>query len=388
MSLAPPIALRSRDAHGARAGHVTPHRPALGRGKMIPRLEGLEMRYRAITEAQDWRSALARFERHDFGHTFDFSHISSLNGEGDPILFCIASDAGEPLLLWPMLRRVIPGTPLYDLGSVYGYSGPLVAAELERGECLAAGELLFSALKDEGYVSMFSRMHPLFSDQLPQELRGHALGEIVVIDVRPGVDDVLMEYRQSLRYDIRKSRKRGVHVVIDESCADLDVFVAIYQRAMRDMGASDFYLFNRDYFRNIAEARDFKAFLSFAIYEGKAIGAGMSIVTSDIMQSYLGGSTIEYRTLSTDKLITAREHEIAAGLGVTEYVLGGGFALKNDTLLNFKKGFSRKTRSFSVFRKVLDRQGYDRLCRDQGVASDQGSFFPAYRGSGPNRATA
>ncbi len=337
------------------------------------------MQYKTITSAQDWRSALSKFDRYDFGHTFDFGRISSLNGEGDPILFCITSNDGAPVILWPALRRTIPGTSLHDLGSVYGYSGPLVAAGTGRAECLDASELLFASLREEGYVSLFSRMHPLFSDQLPRELRGHPLGDIVIIDVKQGVDDVLMEYRQSLRYDIRKSRKSGVDVVIDEPCLGLDEFVSIYQQTMRNMGASDFYLFDHEYFRNMVEAEDFKAFLSFAIYDGKKIGAGMSIITNDIMQSYLGGSLFEYRRLSADKLITAREHGIAAGLGVTEYVLGGGFALKDDALLNFKKGFSQKTRTFSVFRMVFDQERYDQLCSDNGVANSHPSFFPAYR---------
>lgn len=337
------------------------------------------MQYREITEAQDWKNTLSQFRRYDFGHTFDFGRISSLNGEGDPILFCIASNHGAPLCVWPALRRKIPGTELYDLGSVYGYCGPLVAEDLERAECLEAFELLFSSLKEQGYISLFSRMHPLFNDQLPKDLQGDPLGDVVIIDITQASDDVLINYRKSHRYDIRKSRKSGVNVVIDESCSDLDAFVAIYHQTMRDMGASEFYLFDREYFDNLVDAEDFKVFLSFAIYDGRKIGAGMSIVTKDIMQSYLGGSVPEYRKLSSDKLITAREHEFAVGLGVTQYVLGGGFALKDDSLLSFKKGFSRETREFSVFRKVLDRETYDRLCSARGVANDHPSFFPAYR---------
>lgn len=341
--------------------------------------DAMKMDVHVTNNAETWRSALSCFSSYDFVHTYDFGRVSALNGEGEPLLFCVTTSNNELICCWPLLRRKIPGSDYYDLGSVYGYGGPLISRDLNDDTCVAALELLFEHMKRDGYVSIFSRMHPLFIERIPSSLRGDRLGDVVVIDVGQGGEDVMMTYKKSLRYKMRKIMKRGIDLLVDVDCLFLDEFIEIYKRAMQELNAADYYFFDYDYYRSLADSSDFKTILTFAVYEGKKISAGMSIVTNDIMQAHLGGSLPGYRDLSPSRLIVAKEHETARKMGARHFVLGGGLGSENDALYEYKLSFSKRTEPFYVFSKILDKDVYDDLCEKQGICSDDGSFFPLYR---------
>ena len=332
-----------------------------------------------IKDAEEWVCALRSFVAHDFVHTYDFHRISEFNQEGSPVLFLLRDNSGGSIICWPALARPIPATGLFDLGCVYGYGGPLVAKGLSEQQMLAAFECIFDRMKKAGYVSLFSRMHPLFLQSLPDEIKGVALGDVVVIDASPNQKNFLEAYRSAHRYEIRKAERMGVSVVVDESCAELSDFVEIYQQAMRDLQAADYYIFDKNYFKQMVNAKDFKTIIIFAVYEGKKVAASMFVVRGNIMQYYLSGSVAEFKKLAASKLIIAKAHELARDWGVSEVILGGGVGSKQDALFDFKKGFSSRTEKFSVFKKILNPQIYETLCVQKGISSGADGFFPAYR---------
>ena len=97
---------------------------------------------------------------YDFAHTYDFHHIARTYGEGEPMMVTVRNEAGEIVALWPTLKRGIGTTGWFDLTSVYGYAGPLVADGVGAD---AALQLILDFMREEGAVSLFSRMHPLMS---------------------------------------------------------------------------------------------------------------------------------------------------------------------------------------------------------------------------------
>lgn len=335
--------------------------------------------FESIADPSIWSKLLNSFSSYDFVHTQDFHNISHMNGEGEPILFSVKSSFGGCIVLWPALKRAIPGTTSFDLGCVYGYGGPVVSHGLTSSECVDAFECIFDGMAREGFVSMFSRMHPLFTNRLPGNLKGDLLGDVVVIDVKKNTQNILMDYRVSHRYEINRSIKKGVEAFVDYDGLYLNDFVDIYQEAMLDLSASDYYLFNSSYFNCLQNAKEFKAFTIFATYDGKKIAASIFIITKSIMHYYLSGTLPEFRKFSASKVIIAKAHEVAIELGVTEIVLGGGVGSKVDALLEFKKGFSGRAEEFHIFKKILNPQAYMEICKTKSVSSEKADFFPAYR---------
>lgn len=324
---------------------------------------------------EDWYRVLEFFPRYDFVHTFDFHHISKKNGEGLPVIFAVKDDSGNYLACWPALKREIPGTDFFDLTSVYGYAGPLLKNQECSGRCL---NLIFSAMQDMGVVALFSRMHPILIDQIQEEeLRGVKLGDVIVIDAQR--QSPLASYRSGHRYEIRKALANRLQIHVDQQCDGMGDFIEIYQQSMRDLDASDYYLFGPDYFNALKDATDFKAFLIFAELDGRKVAASMFLVTGRLMQYYLSGTVDAYKKLSPSKAIIAKAHEIAIAMGVEKIILGGGVGSKEDQLFKFKNGFSELRMPFYIFKKIINFQAYTQLCESKGIDYQVTDYFPAYR---------
>jgi hypothetical protein len=334
------------------------------------------MDIKVVSCGDQWKAVLNEIGRFDFVHTFDFHKVSADNGEGEPVLF-VATDAnGRAMGCWPTLKREIPGTDYMDLSGVYGYGGPLFAQDVDAGAVLKA---LLQGMEECSAVSLFSRMHPLFIDCIESEAeRGERLGDVVVIDVKPD-EPHLPTYRGNHRREIVNAQKKGLMLEVDWDCAELKEFVGIYQGAMRDLNAREYYLFNEAYFQKIVVAEDFKVFIIFATFEGVKVAASMFIITNDVMQYYLSGSDYAYRNLSASKAIIAKAHELAGELGLRQLILGGGVGSERDSLFKFKAGFSNNFKPFYVVKKVLSEQVYQDLCEAKQVSPDTSGFFPPYR---------
>lgn len=328
-------------------------------------------------DKQDWNAALRAFRNFDMYHTYDYHKISQSNGEGDPVLFVVTDPDRGPVMCWPTLKRKIPGTELYDLTSVFGYGGPILnEIDLARGSF----EFLFDSLRSLGFVSMFSRMHPLLIEGLDlSDLPYIKLdSRLVAIKVRRQ-ENVLNGYRNNHRRDIRRALKSGVRAIVDERFDGIDEFIKIYHQAMADLGADEYYFYETSYIKSLVEATDFKVDLIFAQIDDVRIGGALFITTRGMMQYYIGGVVKEYKALSPLKLILARAHELAIEIGVQDFILGVGADGGDDALFKFKMGFSGVAFQLSVFKRVIDPVAYNAICISKGVDPGDMSYFPAYR---------
>lgn len=328
----------------------------------------------AVTDPARWRQLLACMADHDFTHTYDFHRISEQNGEGLPVAFVVLDAQGSPRAFWPLLRRPIEGTGDFDYTSVYGYAGPLIAADASADEAMQA---LRDHISGPGAVSLFSRTHPLHIDALPEEERGKRLSDVVVIAVGND-DDVMTAYRGSHRREVTKALKAGLVIETGDSPRDVDQFHALYVPAMKDLGARNFYLFEKSYITSMVEAGDFETIFLTAWFEGTPISSAMFIVTGQTMQYYLSGTDNAYRKLSPAKAIIAEAHRIAVQRGLRHLVLGGGVGSSRDPLFEFKAGFSDVTLPFHVIQWIMDPERYHELRERAGVSRTE-AFFPAYR---------
>ncbi len=330
------------------------------------------MRIDIVRDERGWRDALLSCGPHDFAHTWTFHDISRRRGEGDPEMYIALDDEDRTLAAWPLLRRPI-NDDRYDLTSVYGHVGPLIADHALGREALTT---LVQAMTEEGAVSLFSRMHPVLDARLPEDWQGESIGNVAVIDAAA---DAVSTYRPGHRQEIARAVRLGVTVREASDPAAIALFHDVYTEAMSELGASDFYRFDQAYLAGLCEAEDFAVTLLFAEHEGRTVSASMFITTGDVMQYYLSGTRPAHRALAASKLLIAEAHRRAAQAGVRWLVLGGGVGSREDGLFNFKRGFSDHVLPFRLTRRVLDPVAYGGLCAAAGVDADGTGFFPAYR---------
>lgn len=333
------------------------------------------MQINLISSKEKWKETLTEFISFDSFHTHDFHEISQANGEGTPLMF-VASNNGIPLGCWPVLKRKIPNTDYFDFTSVYGYSGPLIKENIESAPII---EGIWNCMKDYGAISLFSRMHPLFEKSISNEVhKGIHLSDVVIIDSEKS-GDVLSHYRGSHRREIINATKSGVSITIDMDCEHLDDFSKIYHDTMKNLNATEYYHFSKQYLSSMKSAKDFKTIILLAKYEGKIIAASMFILSKCIMQYYLSGTNFEYRKLAPSKAIISKAHELAKSLGIRHLILGGGVGSAHDSLFKFKSGFSNIIKPFFITKKIFNENIYQELCATNNINSSTEAYFPAYR---------
>src|SRR5215204_4411370 len=73
----------------------------------------------------------------------------------------------------------------------------------------------------------------------------------------------------------------------------------------------------------------------------------------------------------------------AAASGARVFHLGGGVGGREDSLFQYKAGFSDRRHEFTTWQWIVDEITYDRLCRERdgqaGSREVDSAYFPAYR---------
>lgn len=327
-----------------------------------------------VSNEEEWNKALTNFENWDFYHTWDFHKISENNNEGTPILFKVSQ--GEELFIFPLLSRDILGTAYKDLTSVYGYPSFLYSGR-DPERFVTLWNYLLKYLKHKGYVSLFSRLNPLLVSDAIRRSVSADVGNIVYIDLDRPESEQLKAYRNNHRRDIRKLERLGVECIASNGEeASLDAFIANYQATMGRLEANEYYLFSRNYYKQLLGTKDFESKIYSCYLEGEIICSGLFTFCGDFVQYHLGGTHLDYARLAPTKIMFEQVRKDAARLGFKKFSLGGGVGFKDDALFNFKKGFSDCTATFGVINEIINKEVYQELSKD--IESDS-VFFPLYR---------
>lgn len=333
----------------------------------------MNLTFNFITDEAQWSAALSTFQNVDFHHTYAFHKISLDNGEGEPLLL-VANDGDTLIMVWSLLSRVIPGTTHKDLGTVYGYPGPL---SIGRHPLIDVLREAFVWLAEKGYVSVVGRLHPianvdLLGGQDYPEVR--KLGTVVAVDLKRDIAELKREIRGAKNGTIKKIEKSGVTIRQSRSPVDTPVFQSIYSETMDRIGADSYYYFKNEYLNSLLSADCFDACYQFAELEGEVIAAASIIDTKEVRQYYLSGTSSEHSRLSPMSLVLRDQIFDAKEQGLSWFILGGGLGGQVDSLTHYKLGFSKTTFTAGLICKNLRPELYSELSGSRDI-----DFFPAYR---------
>lgn len=324
-----------------------------------------------------WRDALSA--RHDFYHLPGYAELESKRLSGNA--FGAYVDEPGVRLLLPLVGREIPGGRARDVVSPYGYPSPV--AEFDDPVLLrTALSAVVASLREQGFVSMFTRLHPVLD--LPDDVFGGmgtlvAHGETVSIDLRLGDEEQWRGMRSRYRTFFNKTARLGHRVYFDDGGEHLDRFVALYLDTMRRQNAAAEYFFTPEYLRGLWERLRGHVHLGVVEVDGAVVCAGLFGESNGIIQYHLSGTAEEALRLSPLKLLINHARQWATRRGAETLHLGGGLGSADDSLMHFKAGFSNRRHVFKTWRVVLDDRRYAELSAD---AQTSDGYFPAYR-SGP-----
>jgi lipid II:glycine glycyltransferase (peptidoglycan interpeptide bridge formation enzyme) len=325
---------------------------------------------------------------HDFYHLPEYISFAAKHEGGEPVAF-VAEDA-ESAILMPLLIRKIPNyfgisAELYDAITPYGYPSPLLLPP----DNPSVFDLFWAAFqkiaKSKNLVSAFFRLHPLMKLPMPSLSRKGLLvnhGKTVTIDLRLSGEELRRQTRENHRRNIRKLHCEGFEAKIDD-WRYWNSFIMVYRETMHRLEAKSFYLFSDEYFFDLRSALGKKLHLCAVLApNGELASACIFTTVNGIVEYHLGGTSSKYISDAPSKLMFESIKCWAKDQGEKFFHLGGGFEGKNDSLFNFKAGFSTMRTEFHTWRVVLNEARYlelEQASKSHQIPKTADGYFPSYR---------
>ncbi len=332
-----------------------------------------------ITEKDRWNSYIKKSFIYDFYHTW---YYNSLDKSGEPFLFIHEIDSAFVAI--PLIKRAIDKSEYFDCTSVYGYSGPISNMpfrSLTKDLIEGFKEAFLNFMRSENIVSVFSRLHPIINQEILLECLGgiYNNGKTVVVDLTLPIEEQRHRYRKAIRQKVNQLRRRGY--VVREATTDEEVssFVKIYNENMVKVNASSYYFFDDEYFFRLLRADDFESKLILAYYNDEITSGGLVTLSNNIMQFHLAATSNNYLKEGPMKLLFDEACLIGRNLGMEFLHLGGGVGGKEDSLYNFKTGFSDVHLNFTTWRFIANLSVYNSLVEQRSKEKPLGTRFPLYR---------
>lgn len=326
----------------------------------------------------EWNDALKRMIDYDFYHTYSYNNFYTQHGD-EPVLFCFKNEGIEIIL--PLIVRKIDNSEFIDVTSAYGYVGPLSSQkELPSDILIDFSKSLIEYFKSNKTVSVFSRMHPSFENDLLIGNIGEIipLSQTVYIDLTQELSLQKKQYRKGVKSDLSKLNREGYELFEDTDKEFIDEFIEIYNENMLRVEAKEEYFFDRSYYDMIFNSPDINSKLYFVVKDGIKVAASIFVFTDKIIQYHLSATRGEYLHNSPVRLLIDHVRIYGTENGYKELHLGGGLGSSEDSLFNFKAGFSKERHQFKIWKYIVNQEAYDSLVKERNINNDS-DYFPLYR---------
>jgi len=341
-------------------------------------------------DAAEWNVVLSKTRQHDFHHLPQYHRMAEQLGQGTARFF-VYLENGYTIALPLLLRPVDPNEPdgWQDATSVYGYAGPVASDDsLPDSFVQTFQDALRAELSRARVVSVFSRLHPLIPQ--PGMLAGIGdcveYGQTISIDLTLPDEKQRAHYNRSCRTSLRKLREAGFVCVLDPEKRFLEEFVEVYLETMRRAGAQESYFFNHEYFGMFTRELREVSHLFVALKDDHVAAATICTSCAGIVQDHLGGTRDAFLKFSPDRLVVDTERIWAKENGARVFHLGGGVGGRQDSVFQYKAGFSDQRHIFRTWRWILEAEVFEELCVEKarqnaakGLRPLSDEYFPTYR---------
>jgi hypothetical protein len=281
---------------------------------------------------------------------------ASRNPALQPVFLCY--QAGERCWLHGVHVTEVPGVPMRDASSPYGYGGPLSSSD-DPQFVAAAWEAYLAWMRAHDVVVEYIRFHPAIGND--RYYGGHVVDSrpVVWVDLRQG--NPADGYSARLRQGLKKAEAAGLEYREAALASVLGEFGAFYRAGMREIGADGFYLFSDAYFGQLAVGSLARVGICCRS-EGEWLAAALFLDGHAIREYHLAAGSPAGRKLGAASFVLHEGGMSARASGCASLYLGGGSdALPDNPLLFFKSGFSPHRLTYRTGWTVFDHSRYDEL---------------------------
>jgi hypothetical protein len=331
-----------------------------------------------VTKKDEWDGYIDKSFDFDFYHTWRYH---DLDKRGTPMLFVYKEQ--DAFIALPLIKRKIDGSDLYDMTSVYGYTGPVSNKSFEYFNYQTFnnfGSCFCDFVKKENGVSVFSRLNPFFKQNtILADIGGiRSNGRTVYMDLSVPLEEQWKNYHKRLLRQVKQLRTKNFLIRDAECQDDIKIFTEMYTENMDRLSASQAYYFSEEHFTNLLQTSEFNCKL-ILIFDGPVAICGAIVAWSKyIIRNHLSATNNRYVNHSPSKLLTDEISMIGRRKGMKYFHLGGGVGGREDSLLAFKSYFSPLFLEDYIWCYIFDQPAYDSLVNRKNIKVEEG-LFPLYR---------
>lgn len=318
-----------------------------------------------LGNSEAWNRYLQQIpaEKRDIYFTPEYYSLYQNYGDGEACCFVFEKDGD--IVLYPFLRNPITllgyhlDKEYYDIQGAYGYNG-IIASTYAPDFIETFWDSFDIWCQENSVVAEFSRFHPLLNNQklASPKMKTFFSRHTVALDLTD--DDIWMHQISSKnRNMIRKAEKEGVTIIESD---DYETFRKLYNGTMSDLHAEDFYFFPPEYYSEYKQTFKDESLLCLAIYDGKVIAGSMFMYSDDYAHYHLSARDREYSRYAANNLILWYGIQKAKERGCKWLHFGGGTTgAEDDSLLKFKRDFSKTLCEFWIGKRVHNETVYNAI---------------------------
>lgn len=305
-----------------------------------------------------WNNFLNQFDEECKDIYYQEEYVKLYESGGNA--FCAVCIEDNNILLMPFIRNEING--FWDFETAYGYGGPIANTSNKEWINIALREMQY-LFESENYLCGFIRFHTLLDNAKLCEGEFPVMFDrkTVYINTAESEQEIWMNQISSKnRNMIRKAERNGLEYKAEYEFESLKEFIKLYNATMERLNAEAFYYFDKRYYKNFVENLKGKAFLGTVRKDGKLICGALFMYSEVYGHYHLEGSDYRYSGLAANNLLLWKTSLEFHRLGVKEFHLGGGYNSDVDnSLLKFKKSFSKNMKDFSIGKWIFKPKSYE-----------------------------
>jgi hypothetical protein len=342
-------------------------------------------------EDAEWVELISRVNT-DVYHTPEYLRLCEIEEDGEIKLLMIKRN-GRVVGLPLFIRTLCDSGNGKDAASPYGY--PSVIGDVcDTQEWVSVISEMMNFFAEHEFVSVFLRFHPLLTtNECIEAISGFGKviyhGETVYQNIDVDEEVIWADTRPRFRSEINKLRKNGWRYVSDD-WTYIDSFCENYTMTMRRVNASRRYYFSSQYFDWLKEMQKTGSVSLHTLLDREGVPAtsGLFFRRGGIVQYHLGGTNDLFIKDAPAKLLF---HEVRLWYRCQDAHIihyGGGFGGQNDTLFQFKSGFSKNRAKYFTGQFIIDKNKYCDLVNQRiELLEAKGqvlikNYFPEYRAPG------
>jgi len=316
---------------------------------------------------RNWDNYLSNFSSEQKDVYFEEKYVKLYETDKDEAV-CFVCIQNSYCFLFPFLKRGFKYKEIdyFDFETPYGYGGPIWNCD-NKEFILESLKIFYKYCKSNNFVSGFVRFHPLIQNSCHFDSIGQVIIDrpTIAIDLNLPEDEIWMsEIHTKNRNIIRKAEKNQLKFVADYEYIYLDQFVQLYNKTMNKLSADNFFYFDKNYYLKFKNSIK-NSFLGVVLYNNIVISGAIFFYSELFAHYHLSGSDVRYLYLYPNNYMLWEATRELKKYNLEKFHLGGGINSDiNNSLLEFKRKFSKSQYKFQIGKLIFNFDVYQSLCEE------------------------